>query len=261
MPERTSYQPGTPSWVDLATSDPEAAKAFYAGVFGWAAENAGPVEETGGYAFFTLGGLRVAGVSGLQDDTHPTAWSTYVSTDDLDALTARAQEAGAMVLVAPMEITDAGRMAYFAHPAAGMLGAWEPGTHVGAGIVNEPGSMTWNELHTRDLDGAKAFGEAVFGWKAETMDFGGMPYTLWQLGEDGVGGMAAMPPGVPDAVPAYWLAVFAVDDCDAAVERAQAGGGATLMPPTELEGVGRFAVLSDPQGAQFGLLKNAPPPD
>lgn len=258
MPERTSYEPGTPSWVDLATSDLDAAKRFYGELFGWEAQDTGSPEETGGYAFFMLGGRSVAGVMPIMDEGQPTAWSTYVSTDDADAVAARAQEAGATVLAGPMDVMEAGRMAFFFHPAAGHIGVWQPGRHPGAGVVNDPGTLTWNELHTRDLDGARAFGEAAFGWTGEQQDFGGMPYIVVHVGDAPVGGMTVMPPGMPDEVPPFWLTYFAVDDCDASVARVQELGGSLTMEPMEAPEVGRFAVVADPQGAQFAVIRNAP---
>jgi predicted enzyme related to lactoylglutathione lyase len=253
MPERTAYEPGTPSWVDLATPDLEAAKRFYGRVFGWEAQPAGPEEETGGYAFFLLRGKRVAGVSPLMTEGHPTAWSAYVSTDDADGVAERARAAGATLLAEPMDITDAGRMTFLVHPAAGAIGAWQPGRHTGAEIVNDPGSFSWSELHTGDVDGAKAFGDAVFGWTYSDQDFGGTTYTVVQLGENGVGGMV----GLPDDVPANWLNFFAVEDCDATVATVRELGGTVMMEPMEVEGVGRFAVVVDPFGAQFGIIRNA----
>jgi predicted enzyme related to lactoylglutathione lyase len=257
MPERTSYAPGTPSWVDLVTTDPDGAKRFYGDLFGWDAEDAGPPEETGGYAFFLLGGRRVAGVMQITTEGQPPVWSTYVATDDADAVSERAEAAGATVVVAPMEVSDAGRMAYFSHPAAGFIGVWQAGRHRGADVVNEPVSLAWNELHTRNLDGATAFGEATFGWRGEQQDFGGMPYVVAHIDEDPVAGMTVMPPGMPDEVPPHWLVYFSVADCDAAVSRAQELGGSVTMEPMEAPEVGRFAVVADPQGAQFAVIRNA----
>jgi predicted enzyme related to lactoylglutathione lyase len=259
MPERTSYEPGTPSWVDLGTSDTDAAKRFYGSLFGWEAQDAGPVEETGGYAFFLLGGRRVAGLSPLMSEGQPTAWSTYVSTDDADGVATRAESGGAAVVAPPMDVMDAGRMTFLHHPAAGAIGAWQPGRHTGAEVVNDPGSFTWNELHTRDLDGAKAFVAAVFGWNLEDQDFGGMTYTIVHVGDTPVGGMTGMPPGMPDDVPAHWLTYFAVDDCDASVAQVEELGGSVTMPAMDAEGVGRLAVVADPQGAQFGVVRSEQP--
>ncbi len=256
MPERTSYEPGTPSWVDLGTSDLEAAQFFYVGLFGWRVQDAGPVEETGGYAFFTLHGHNVAAVGPLQGEGQPPAWTTYFSTDDVDALAQRATSAGATALLEPMDVMDAGRLAVFTHPAAGVFGAWQPGRHIGAELVNDPGSFSWNELHTRDVGGAKAFVEPVLGLAPQDATFSGTTYTQLNVGGRAVAGMATMPPGVPEQVPAHWTTFFAVEDCDAGVARVEDLGGSLQTGPMDAEGVGRFAVVADPQGARFGLIAN-----
>lgn len=259
MSERTSYEPGTPSWVDLASPDLEGSKRFYAGLFGWEAKDAGPVEETGGYAMFTLKGRNVAGLGPVQDESQPPAWSTYVATDDADAAAARVTEAGGDVLFGPIDVMDAGRMAVFAHPAGGLIGTWQAGTHTGAALVNEPGALNWNELQTRDVEGAKAFYAAVFGWQPDDQEFGGMTYTMFNVGDIPVAGAMPTPSQVPDEVPAFWLSYFTVEDCDVAVARVQELGGSVLGPPHTLEGVGRFAVVADPHGAIFGVIAGEPP--
>ena len=198
MSERTSYEPGVPSWADLTSPDVEASKRFYSGLFGWDAQDAGPAEETGGYAMFTLRGRNVAGVCpAVQDENQPPMWSIYVATDDADAAAARVTQAGGNVLFGPMDVMDAGRMAVFAHPAGGMLGAWQAGRHTGAELVNEPGTINWNELQTRDVEGAKAYYAAVFGWEPADQDFGGMTYTMFNVGDVPVAGAMATPSGVP----------------------------------------------------------------
>ena len=257
MPERTSYEPGTPSWVDLATPDLDAAKRFYTSLFGWEAQAAGTVEETGGYHFFLLDGKRVAGLSPIMTEGFPTVWSTYVSTDDADAVAERAKASGASLLADPMDIMDTGRMTFLMHPAGGAIGAWQPGRHTGAELVNEPGSFAWSELHTHDVDAAKAFGAAVFGWTYDDQDMGAMTYTVVQVGETGVAGMVPFTDDVPDEVPANWMTYFAVDDCDASVAKLEELGGSVLMRPMDVAGVGRFAVVADPFGAQFGIIRNA----
>jgi predicted enzyme related to lactoylglutathione lyase len=257
MPEFTSYAPGTPSWVDLATSDVAAAKEFYGGLFGWEAHDAESPEDTGGYAFFQLGGKSVAGVTPIMSEGFPPAWSTYVSVEDADATAERVKAAGGDVVAGPMDIMDTGRMAFFMHPAAGAIGVWQPGAFKGAEVANDPGTFTWNELHTRDLAGATAFGQSVFGWTTEEQDFGGMAYAIVKVGDGSVGGMTGMPPGMPEDMPAHWLTYFAVDDCDATAARAGELGGTTMMAPMDAEGVGRFAILNDPQGATFAVIKGA----
>ena len=259
MSERTSYEPGTPSWVDLSSPDPEASKAFYAGLFGWRAEDTEPVEETEGYVMFKLKGRNVAGMSPIQDDSQSPAWWTYVDTDDVDAAAARVTEAGGSVPVGPIDVVDAGRMAFIAHPAAGIIGVWQAHRHTGAQIVNEPGALNWNELQTRDVEGAKAFCSAVFGWRPDDQDFGGMTYTLFNVGDSAIAGAMTTPSGVPDEVPAFWLNYFSVEDCDASMAKVQELGGSTLGPAHQLEGVGRFAVVADPHGATFGVIAGEPP--
>lgn len=254
MPERDGYEPGTPSWVDLTTSDVDAAKAFYGELFGW---EAGDVPgDAGGYAMFTRDGRLVAGVGPLQDAGQPVAWATYVAVGYADATAELAKGAGAHVMFGPIDVMDAGRMAVLAHPAAGFLGIWQAGEHTGAQLVNDPGSLSWNELLTRDVAGAKAFGEAVFGWSSEAMEMSGAEYTVVRVGERSVAGIAPMPDGVPEEAQAFWMTYFAVEDCDAAVAAVQAHGGTVTMEPHSADGVGRFAVVTDPQGAAFGVIRN-----
>ena len=254
MSERTSYEPGTPSWVDLATPDPAAAKAFYGDLFGWEAVDAGPPEETGGYGFFQINGQQVAGVGPLMDPSQPAVWSTYIATDDADAAVERAKAAGAQALVEPMDVMEAGRMAFLAHPAGGMVGIWQAGQHKGAELVNEPGAFTWSQLQTRDQEGAAGFYNAVFGWNVT--DFGGMP--MYTLGQNGVANAIDMPPGTPDEVPAYWVVIFGSADTDATAAKAAEAGGQVAVGPLDIEGVGRFAVLADPQGVYFGVISVEP---
>jgi predicted enzyme related to lactoylglutathione lyase len=254
MSERTSYEPGVPCWVDLSSPDPEASASFYGGVFGWEVEAAGPVEETGGYGMFKLSGSSVAGVGPIMQEGQPPVWSTYVATDDADGVAARAAEAGGTVLVEPMDVMDAGRMVFVNHPAAGVIGAWQAGRTIGAERVNEPGALNWNELQSRDVAGAKAFYGAVFGWNPDDQDFGGMTYTVFNSGGRAVAGAMTTPEGVPAEVPAFWLAYFGVEDCDASVAKIQELGGSVMGSIMEMQGVGRFAVVADPHGATFGVI-------
>jgi len=255
MSERNGYEPGTPSWVDLSTPDPADARRFYGALFGWEAEDAGPPEETGGYAMFKLRGKLIAGIGPLMDPDQPAVWSTYVSTDDADAVVSRATEAGGQAIVEPMEVMDAGRMAFVMHPAGGAVGVWEPNRHRGAELVNEPGALTWNQLHTADQEGAAAFYNAVFGWTKA--DFGGM--SVFNLGEKGVGGLAPMPDAVPPGMPPFWMTVFGNEDTDKTAAKATELGGQVLSPPSDIPDVGRFAVLADPQGVAFGVITLTPP--
>lgn len=259
MPERDGYAPGTPSWADIGT-DVEAAKAFYGELFGWDTEDAGPPEETGGYGFFLKNGKTVAGY-GPQQNPGPPFWATYVTVADADETAAKVKEKGGQVVMDPMDVMTAGRMAVFQDPSGAFFSIWAPTEHIGAQLVNEPGSLCWNELNTRELDGAKAFYGAIFGWECVTQEMGpAMSYTEIKLGGNTVAGMMDMTGRVPDMVPAHWLVYFAVDDTDATVAQAQELGGAVMVPPTDIP-PGRFAVIADDKGATFAVLKlNEQPP-
>lgn len=260
MPEMTSYEPGVPSWVDLGTPDVDAAVAFYAGLLGWDPEPS-PDPEAGGYTIMTLGGRDVAGIGPLMAPEQPVVWSTYVNVTDADATAAAVRDQGGTVLVEPMDVLAYGRFAIFLDPGGAAFGVWQPNEMTGAQVVNEPGALCWNELLTRDVDAAKRFYGAVFAWDLETMPFGGSEYTVVNVGGRPVAGMMAMGEQFPAEVPPHWGVYFAVDDCDGAVARAGELGASVMMPPMDVEGVGRMAALVDPQGAPFSVLKLAPQPE
>ncbi|HKA67062.1 MAG TPA: VOC family protein [Solirubrobacterales bacterium] len=260
MSERTSYTPGTPCWVDLGTPDIDAAAGFYAGLFGWQVPPAENIENTGGYRRATKNGADVAGMMPLMQEGQPPAWTTYVAIEDADATAAAVKEAGGNVLAEPMDVMDLGRMAIFADPTGAVFGIWQPGTFPGAGLVNEPGALSWNELNTRDLDAAKAFYGAAFGWGFDEEDMGEAGrYTMIKLGEDPVGGMLDMTGRVPDEVPAHWLAYFAVENADAALETVKSSGGGVAFGPVDIS-AGRFAVVHDPHGAMFAVIQTPEQP-
>lgn len=244
--------PGSPTWVDLGTADLEEAKRFYTALFGWTADVSG--EEYGGYTTFLLNGRPVAGAGPLYGEGQPTAWSTYIATDDADAVAARVAANGGKVLVAPFDVMDQGRMAAFLDPAGAPFSVWQAGTMRGAAMFDVPGSLTWNELNTRDLDGARGFYGAVFGWAFRESEMGGFPYVVAKLNETAICGFQPMlGSDWPIDMPAHWLVYFAVHDCDRSTEHTVSLGGAVLQPPTSLP-IGRYAVLADPQGGMFAVL-------
>jgi uncharacterized protein len=154
-----------------------------------------------------------------------------------------------------MDVMDLGTMAVFADPTGAVFGIWQSGTFHGAGRVNEPGALAWNELNTRDPEAAKTFYGAVFGWGTRDNDMGEMgTYTEWLLGEDSIGGMLDITGRVPDEVPAHWLAYFAVEDTDAALETINGAGGGVKFGPVDIP-AGRFAVVNDPHGAVFAVIQ------
>jgi len=251
MVEMTDYAPGTPSWVDVSTTDIEAAKAFYGSLFGWESVS---YPEMGGYTNFTLDGKLVCGGVPIQSPGQPPAWSTYVCVADADATARAVGENGGQVAYEPMDVADLGRMAVCIDPTGAFFGLWQPGTHKGAQVVNQPGSFCWNELDTRDIEGAKAFYTKVFPWTAKTSGSGEESYTEWQLNGRSIAGGMQMGGQFPANVPPNWLTYLAVADCDGTVAKAKELGGSAIMPAMDSP-QGRFAVLSDPQGAVFAIIQ------
>jgi predicted enzyme related to lactoylglutathione lyase len=252
-----TYAAGTPSWVDLGSPDLEASKKFYGELFGWTA-HVSPEPEAGGYTMFMLGDKAVAGAGPLMNPDQPPAWSTYVSTDNADATAEKVKQAGGQVLVAPMDVMDMGRFAVFMDPGGAAISIWQPKSYQGAELVNAPGAFCWNELATRDIEGAKRFYQAVFGWGAKSQSGGPSgSYTEWQLGGKSIAGAIEMGSNFPVQVPPNWLTYFAVDDVDATARKAQQLGGKAVMPAMDSP-AGRFGVLQDPHGAAFAVIKLVP---
>jgi len=259
MPARSSYTEGTPNWVDLQTTDPEAAKAFYASLFGWSFDDQ-PMPDGGGpYSLAALDGQLVAAIAPqapqMVEAGVPPAWNTYIAVDDVDAATAKVAPAGGQVAMEPFDIADAGRMAFVLDPTGTPVALWQAGNHIGATLVNEPNTLTWNELTNSNLDAALPFYEAVVGLSARKVPMGDDEYTMLFVGEDMAGG--ATPPQM-GGVPNHWHVWFAVGDPDATAAAAAAGGGSVLVGPMDMP-IGRFATIADPQGAVFSVIALAPP--
>jgi hypothetical protein len=255
-----AYPPGTPSWVELSSPDPEASAAFYGEVMGWSATEPGPVEETGGYRMFQQDGKSVGGLMGHMQEGQPTAWATYISVADADETTEKVRAAGGSVVVEPMDVTDIGRMAFFADPTGAVLGVWQPKAFAGADLVDEPNSLCWNEVLTRDPEANKRFYPAVFGWGMRRPGFEPAPegYVVWELDGREVGGMMEMTDDMfPSEVPPHWAVCFAVADCDAVTAKAREQGATVVMEALDMP-IGRFAGFIDPQGASFSVMQPAP---
>jgi uncharacterized protein len=273
MPERDRYIAGVPCWVDTNQPDPEAAVAFYGGLFGWEAEDVMPPGSEAKYFMARIRGGDVAGIGAVPEGWPPTAtWSTYIWVEDADETAAKVTGAGGKVIAGPMDVMEAGRTAVFSDPEGAMFCVWQPKQHRGAQVVNEAGSLNFNNLNTRDVDGAKAFYGAVFGWGTLSLGASAGAWTLPGYGDHlellnpgTLERMAAMgaPSGFADVVaslnpisgdqpdvPAHWSLTFAVDDADAAARRAAELGGTVVTPPTDAPWV-RMTVITDPQGATF----------
>ena len=263
MSERSGYQHGVPCWVDTWQPDLEAAVAFYTDLFGWDAEETSPPGADRRHFMCTLRGRRVAGIGSPPPISgHAPVWGTYVWVDEVEGAVAKATEAGGVVVLEPFDALDGGRLALLADPTGGVIAVWQVGENSGAQLVNEPGAWSMSALHTHDLEAAKAFYNAVFGWNYETFgDERGMTLALVHGYEGGepeqpvsretVAVIADMS-GLPDEVPSHWGVDFWIADTDAAVVKATDLGGSVVQPPTDSPGF-RSAVLADPQGAVFTI--------
>jgi predicted enzyme related to lactoylglutathione lyase len=253
MGERTQYTPGTFSWADLNTTDQAGAKAFYGELFGWEITDS-PVDETTSYSMGAIDGRWIAGISPQpqqqRDAGVPATWNSYITVEDADASVARARELGATVHAPAFDVMAAGRMAVIQDPQGAYFLIWQPKEHIGAGLVNAPGALSWNELGSPDLAGSARFYSDLFGWTTSPMDVGEMEYLVIEnaAGHSNGGIRPPMPPGAP----AFWLVYFVTDDIEAAVAKVTALGGAVLGPPTDI-GIARIGVVQDPQGAVFAL--------
>jgi uncharacterized protein len=244
--KRSEYTPGTFSWVDLSTSDASAAKSFYGELLGWEFED----NEIPGGTIYTMCAIDGDHVCGIAEQKEvPPHWNSYVTVADADAAVAKAKELGATVIEEAFDVMDTGRMGVFSDPTGAALCVWQPKQHIGAGVVNVPGALSWNELHTPDMDVAGAFYADLFGWSLGPMDTGGGPaYMEIRNGERDNGGVMATQEGEPP----HWLPYFATNDLDGANSKAQERGGQLFAGPIPMPG-GKIAVLADPQGAPFGL--------
>ena len=259
MPE-VQKRHGMFTWTDLNSPDQNAAKEFYSDLFGWDAREV-PMGGDQVYIMFEKGGKSVSGL-GQQPSAMagmPAVWTSYATVDDVDSVVERSSELGGTVTMPATDVMDQGRLALIQDPSGAVLGLWQDGNHSGAEVFNEHGAMSWNELATRDLEGAKSFYSELLGWSVKTGDVGGgTMYTgIFLDDERPNGGMLEMDGNWPAEVPPHWMTYFAVDDVDAAVAKVKELGGSVDVEPQDIP-VGRFSVVSDPQGGTFTLITMSP---
>jgi uncharacterized protein len=261
MPNIDRHEPNTFCWVDLATNDPNAAKRFYSELFGWASKDS-QVPGGGTNTMFFLRDRPMASAYQMNEGQKqmgvPPSWVCYVATKNADETLKAVERAGGKVLVPAFDMMDLGRMAMFADPTGAMLSLWQPKKHQGYGVVREPGAVCWNELMTRGADRAKQFYSAVFGWNFKVGEVaGGGAYHEFSAGTQSIGGIMEMSAEM-NGIPPYWAPYFEVADADQSAERAQRLKAQVHVPPTDIPNVGRFAVLQDPTGASFSIIRMNP---
>jgi hypothetical protein len=261
MTTMTRHAPGMFCWSQLSTTDPEGARKFYSGLFGWNLQNT-PLGGEESYTFLKkndkiIGALCEQVDEELEQGIAPS-WMPYISVENADQTVTKIKQAGGKVLMEPFDAMDSGRVAIVQDPTGGTFALWQPKKNAGAEVVNETNAMCWNELITTDKAKAGAFYKKVFGWNEETMPMPqGGTYTIFKNNTDSAGGMMQATPDMKLTHP-YWLVYFAVDDADKTAAKAQQLGGKVKMQPTDIPNVGRFSVLTDPQNVWFAIIKPEP---
>ena len=259
MAEIAAHEPGSFSWVELQTSDAKAGVAFYRALFGWdvVEHDMGPA---GVYTIFTMRGKDVGAGSAQQPHELqmgiPPHWNLYVTVTSADESAAKAMSLGGMVLAPPFDVMDNGRMAVIQDPTGATFQLWQPKSHSGVKIKNEPGALCWAELTTKNPKAAEAFYTGLFGWSAKhSAPAAVMQYTEFSVGGHPAVGMMAMPENMPPHVPSYWMPYFQVADLDASIAKAQSLGANVMIGPQPIPDGARFVILQDPQKAMFALYQ------
>ena len=252
----TQHAPGTFSWPELATTDQNGAKTFYTSLFGWTFND----NDMGGgevYTMLQLAGRDLGALYTMRKEEQstgvPTHWNSYVTVESADASAAKAKSLGGTVFAEPFDVMDVGRMAVIQDPTGAVFCLWQPKKHTGAGVLGEVGSLCWTELMTGDLKKAEAFYTGLFGWKTEPMP-GPVQYTVFKRGDQSAGGAMQITPEM-GPIPPNWTVYFSVADCDAIAAKTTALGGKIIRPPADIPNIGRFAILTDPQGGVFAVIK------
>lgn len=262
MPNIDRHAPGDFCWIELATTDQNAAKSFYQDLFGWTVHDS-PMGPGQFYSMFQVNGRNAAAAYTIQPEQTsqgvPPHWMLYVSSDNADESTARATQLGGKVLAPAFDVFDFGRMAVLQDPTGATFSIWQPKTHTGIGITGVPGTLCWADLNTRDVARAKDFYSQLFGWQITPGEKDPSGYLHIKTGEHFIGGLPPAEHQNPNAPP-HWLPYFTVEDCDATANKAKQRGANIYLAPMTMEGVGRMAVLADPQGAVFAIFKASPHP-
>ncbi|MFE9255610.1 VOC family protein [Streptomyces sp. NPDC006879] len=249
---------GTPCWVDAMFTDLEGAKKFYGDVLGWTFGES--QSEHGNYTQAYSDGKAVAAVvPPMPGQEVQSAWCLYFASPDVNATAEKIKAAGGELIMKPMEVGPFGSMCLAKEPSGSVFGIWQAGQHVGFEKQNEAGCFVWAEVFTRDVDKADAFLPKVFPYTPQRMEMGDGPgaemdFKVFSLGSGNpVLGRMKMGEEFPPEIPPYIQVYFAVQDCDAAVEKVKAHGGKLHFGPMDSP-FGRFAAVTDPQGAAFAVI-------
>jgi predicted enzyme related to lactoylglutathione lyase len=257
MPQINEPKIGTFCWADLGTNDQPGAKAFYGNLFGWTAVDSavGPDQF---YTMFQIDERQVGAAYTLRPDQveHGVGphWMLYVAVEDADATTAKAESLGATMLAPPFDVFDAGRMAVLQDPTGAVFSIWQANKQIGVGVTGVPGTLCWADLATTDPSTATNFYRSLFGWEITPGEIHTEYLHIANRGEF-IGGIP--PAGTYQGAPPHWSIYFLVENVDGSVDQLKQGGGKIVVPATDIEKTGRFAIVQDPQGAFFALFQLA----
>ena len=257
--QKTTYAPGTFCWPELSTTDQRAAERFYSTLFGWTLKET-PMGPDSHYTIFEKNGEAVAAAAAMDPEVKkagvPPHWLSYVSVTSVDQSLEKAKSLGATVVAGPFDVMEHGRMAVLTDPTGATFALWQANQHPGITRLNEDDSLVWTELLTNDTGKAAAFYKGLFGWGTETFP-GGMDYTLWKRGTENAGGMMAITKEMM-GIPPNWTVYYGVSDADAVTAKAKGLGAKIEKGPWDVPGGGRIAIITDPQGATFAIIKGDP---
>lgn len=261
MPNIDKYAPGDFCWMELGTTDQNAAKSFYTSLFGWTFSDF-PMGPNDLYTMFSLEGRNVGAAYTLRKDQReqhvPPHWMLYVSVESADDGASKAAKLGGTVLAPAFDVYDVGRMAVLQDPTGAVFSVWQAKSHAGMGIAGVDGTFCWADLSTPDRELASKFYSGLFGWTfnlGEDKDPDG--YLHIKNGENFIGGVQTVAHR-PANVPPHWLPYIYTSDCDASADKAKKLGANFHLPPMTMENVGRFGVVADPQGAVFAIFQSSP---
>lgn len=256
--QKTTHAPGTFCWPELSSTDQAAAEKFYSGLFGWTMKQT-PMGPDSHYTVFVKNGESVGAVAQMDKNMQgvPSNWLSYVSTANVDASVEKAKQLGGTLVVGPFDVMELGRMAVLTDPQGAHFALWQAKEHPGITLLNEDDSLVWTELMTNDTAKAGDFYKGLFGWGTEKFPGGAMDYTLWKKGTENAGGMMAITPDM-GPIPPNWMVYYGVADADATVAKAKQLGGTVIREPWTVPTVGRIAILKDPTGAVFAIIKGDP---
>ena len=257
MSEFSTHRPGTFCWFELCTQEWSAAKTFYTELFQWKYDDQ-PIGDDCFYTMLQLEHADIAAMYQMEDEKIaqkvPSHWLSYIAVANVDETVEKARALGATVVAGPHSVGNAGRMALFFEPNGAMFAVWQGQEHGGAKRKNQPNSVCWNELASKNAQASRDFYTQLFGWQYQIQDMDGMPYTLFLQDGEQVAGMLEMTDEWGD-MPAHWMVYFQVENCDHTLSNVEKLGGQVCVPATDIPDVGRFSVITDPQGGFFSVIE------